>query len=113
MSRVFHKHLCANVANFKDKPDGNMRRVILLPEGSDKPSFQWMTVTSNKDDGTYPDCKKGVIATFVPHKLAGFRMQVMFPRADPMVAKLGHNIFVLSDEWLGKSNIHLTLACHV
>lgn len=54
--RKWHKLLCEDFANFKNKPNANDRRAIFLPQNDTKPRFVWIQVEpiepdSESDDG--------------------------------------------------------------
>lgn len=47
--RQFHKHLCKQWEEFKEKPGPDVRRAIVLPEHSSKPFFKWLPVPEGSD----------------------------------------------------------------
>ncbi|KAF2159591.1 hypothetical protein M409DRAFT_29911 [Zasmidium cellare ATCC 36951] len=52
-----HKHLCKTFADFAEPPGPNLRRIIILPESSDKPHFAWMETykVEGREDYEDPD----------------------------------------------------------
>lgn len=49
-SREFHKLLCGQWNDFKDKPAPGMRRAIMLSEKGSAPCFKWLPVPRGSDE---------------------------------------------------------------
>lgn len=58
-SRRKHKHLCKTFADFETPPGPNYRRIIVLPQESDKPRFAWLETYSSPTDEPTKDALEG------------------------------------------------------